>query len=180
MEYIDKEKLMAEVNALSTNGEVRVTAIELSGQDQYCARSSMFIHLTLADVAVTDAVFRLPIQGETHQELYISMVQAINDKLDELATLFKGNRLKPKLWNVPSYQVCAKCGGTRLYSMEFRTDRAIPRLYSPINEGTPEIQQKDIPYCVGGSFCMDCGSFCETVVHLGKMPGTVEEEDDDE
>lgn len=180
MEYIDKEKLMAEVNALSPNGEVRVTAIDLSGQDRYCARSSMIIHLPLMRLTVTDAVLRLLISGKSHQGLYISMIQAINDKLDEIADLIKGNRLKPKLWNIPSYQVCAKCGGLRLYKMELRTDHSIPRLYSPINKGTPEIQQEDIPYRMGGSFCMDCGSFCKTVFRLGKIPGVAEEEDDNE
>lgn len=178
MEYIDKEKLIAEVNALSPKGEVRVTAVDFSGQDPHCYRSSMFIHLILPDLMVTDAVLRLSIHGETYRELYNSMVQAINDKLDELAAMFKRNRLKPKLWNIRSYQVCAKCGGTRLYSMEFRMD-VLPQ-YDPINEGSPEIKQEDVPRHMGGSFCMDCESFCETVVRLGKMPGAKKEEEDDE
>ena len=180
MEHIDKGRLMAEVNALSPKGEVRVTAVDLSGQDQYCTRSSMTVHLSLTDLTVTDAVIALPIRGETHQELYISMVQAVNDKLNELSGLFKGNCLQPKLWSVPSYQVCAKCGGTKLYNMEFRTDYAVPRLYDPINGGTPEIWPEDVPYRRGGAFCMDCGSFCETVTRLGKMPGAAEEAEDDE
>lgn len=94
MEYIDKEKLMAEVNDLSTNGEVRVTAVDLSGQDQYCPRSSITVHLSLVGLTVSDAVMALPIRGENHKELYSSMVQAINDKLDEIAGQFKDNRLK--------------------------------------------------------------------------------------
>lgn len=180
MEYIDKEKLMADANAHSPNGEVRVTAVDLSGQDRYCARSSMIIHPPLMRLTVTDAVLRLPISGKSNQGLYINMIQAINDKLDEIAALIKGNRLKPKLWDIPSYQVCAKCGGFRLYKMELQTDHAIPRLYSPINKESSEVQQEDIPYRMGGSFCMDCGSFCETVFRLGKMPGVAEEEEDND
>ena len=59
-------------------------------------------------------------------------------------------------------QFCRRCGGTRLYEVEFRTDYATPRIFEPVNEGTPALPQEDIPYRLSGTYCMDCQSFCDT------------------
>ena len=59
-------------------------------------------------------------------------------------------------------QVCKRCGGLRIYEVEFRTDYAMPRIFEPVNEGTPALPQEDIPYRISGTYCMDCQSFCDT------------------
>ena len=178
-EHINKKELMAEVNALSSKGAVKVTNMESVGQD-VCSQNGIYVHFSLPKLSSSDFVFFIPIAGETCRELYVNIIQAINDKLCELADAFKKLQLTPKLWSIPHHEVCAKCGGANLYNMEFRTDYAVPRLYSPINEGTPDIEQEDVPYRMGGAYCMDCGAFCETVTRLGKLPDAGEEADGEE
>jgi hypothetical protein len=54
---------------------------------------------------------------------------------------------------------CADCGGTDLYSFEFRTDNAKPRTFDAVNDGSEEIEP---PYRFTGTYCATCGDAVST------------------
>lgn len=55
---------------------------------------------------------------------------------------------------------CMKCGSRRVYSVEFRTDYANARDFTPVNDNLPYEPYIEIPYRMNGYYCMDCDAFC--------------------
>ena len=157
---IDGRKLMEDVNGLSSLISVDGMILHGGGQP----------HLAEVAISCDGGVERGQISfgGETQEAAYASLVNAINERLARYADKIREMQLRPK--GAHDYQACKTCGGTRLYRLEFRTDNAPPRLYDPVNEGTPEISQDDVPCRVGGTYCMDCDGFCETETRFGDLP----------
>lgn len=111
----------------------------------------------------------IPFTGRTFQEAYQSLLNEVNEKVRIFSRNVYEMRMMPKIGGLKQYQICRKCGGTRLYEFEFRTDCAAPRLYTPVNADTPEITQAEIPYRVEGTYCMDCQGFRDTDIRYGVL-----------
>lgn len=118
--------------------------------------------------------------GRTFLEAYQSLLNAVNKKVRLFSCNIRKMLMTPKISGLEQHQICRSCGGTRLYTFEFRTDYAVPRIYSPVNKGTPEITQDDVPYRVGGTYCMDCHSFCDTDISYGMLKSLEESDNSDE
>jgi hypothetical protein len=54
--------------------------------------------------------------------------------------------------------VCADCNSSDVYSVEFRTDNAMPRLINTMNPGQKELPEDEVPYRLSGYYCADCQS----------------------
>jgi len=158
---IDLEQLQKQVNALS--GEIAVNAIQLSETAERSHRAEITLQLDREKKLDGTVIF----QGQTHEEAYQSLVNAINQAVRTLSDSVRIKQLPLK--DMESYQACRRCGGTRLYDLEFRTDYAKARKHDAVNPGSPELTDDDVPYYVSGTFCMDCQSFCETDQVLGSI-----------
>ncbi len=171
---IDGERLLKELNELS--GDVMVPRFHINSP------ANGIPHL--ADVVIRrehgqDISWTVSFGGEQHEDAYISFVNALNKKLAAQADEFQHMEVFPKQNSYPGYKVCRRCGGHRLYHLEFRTDHAAPRLYDPVNAESPQISQDDVPYRVSGTYCLDCDSFCETRTVLGRLnPGCGDADND--
>jgi len=158
---IDGERLKNEVDALST--VIHVSQVRISAQDGQDHEADLFVFLPKGGTQEGTVTF----QGKTYDEAFQSLVNTVNQKLCRYTKRVRDMQILPKTGK--RYEVCSQCGGTRLYYFEFRTDYAAPGQYDPVNEGTPTIKQQDVPYRVGGTYCMDCGSFCNTETRLGEL-----------
>lgn len=87
---IDKEKLIETVNALSVTGDVYITIVEIFGQDDV---DGNYLEVRLPG---DDELILTGFDGETFDEILVSIVREINSKLDELAEEIRGNKLKLK------------------------------------------------------------------------------------
>ena len=160
---IDIGELINEVNGLSKSKTVQVSEIQLAAKGEE----------HIAKVTVTgnlNGEFSLSFKGADYETALINLLNAINDYLSNLSRGIYGHRIKTTKSRYPQYKVCRKCGGHRIYYMDFRTDYAIPRSYSPLNKGVKELGQEDLPYHVEGEYCMDCNDFCETDEKFGYVP----------
>ena len=167
---IDGERLKNEVDALSA--VIHVSQVRISAQDGQDHEADLFVFLPKGGTQEGTVTF----QGRTYDEAFQSLVNTVNQKLCRYTRRVRDMQILPKTGK--RYEVCGQCGGTRLYYFEFRTDYAAPGQYDPVNEGTPTITQEDVPYRVGGTYCMDCGSFCNTETRLGE-PARPDVMDDD-
>lgn len=121
----------------------------------------------------------IPFSGRTFQEAYQSLLNEVNEKVRIFSHNVYKMQMTPKMGGLKQYQICRKCGGTHLYEFEFRTDCAAPRIYNPVNTGTPEITQDEIPYRVEGTYCMDCQGFCDTDIRYGMLENAEDTDDND-
>lgn len=63
----------------------------------------------------------------------------------------------------PTISVCADCGSTKVYYIEFRTDGgATARTLDAVNDGVEELDNDDLPKYLGGYYCHACSSLCST------------------
>lgn len=172
---IDKENLISAVNALSKSKDIMIMELRLKGED-HC--DSSYVEVLFPYYSGNRDAICVDFEGETYQEMLFSIVQGINDALADAENRIKENRLELK--NAPTYRVCNRCGSSRLYELEFRTDYALPRLDHPVNAGTPELSQDALPYRISGTFCMGCREFCDPVIHIGSLPKAKNENGSDE
>lgn len=161
---IDIGELISEVNVLSKSKTVQVSEIQLAtkGKEEHIAKVTV--------TASLNGKFSLSFKAADYETALINLLNAINDYLSNLSKGIYGQRIKTMKSRYPRYKVCRKCGGHRIYYMDFRTDYAIPKSYSPLNNGVKELEQEDLPYHVEGEYCMDCDNFCETDERFGYIP----------
>lgn len=160
---IDAELLREKVDACSSTihiSQVRIACRENGGHeaDVYYFQSGG--HKLTGTISFS---------GDTFQDAFNSLLNMLNDLVRKYSNNIRKMLLTPKDSAQEQYQVCRNCGGTNLYALEFRTDYAVPRKYGPVNAGTPEITQDDVPYYVDGIYCMDCKSFCDTDTRYGSL-----------
>jgi hypothetical protein len=55
-------------------------------------------------------------------------------------------------------KVCVECESREVYSVEFRTDYALPRYLDPVNKDIAEIDDEELPYRLEGHYCHGCNS----------------------
>ena len=161
---IDGERLLRALNALSES--IRVPNLYLNDPEN---GKPHMADVTLLRENSPDQYWQIAFDGSCHEDAYGAFINALNDKLEAQAKSFQSLQVIPKAAGLQQYEVCAICGGHRLYLLEFRSDYAPPRLYEPVNQGTPEISQSDVPYRISGTYCMDCHNFCETRHRIGTL-----------
>lgn len=64
--------------------------------------------------------------------------------------------------------VCADCGSSNVYSIEFRTDYTNARSIDPLNDNE-DIGNDDLPYYLSGHYCRNCESLCSIKVKKVKL-----------
>lgn len=158
------ERLRTEISALCT--DVVVESVKIGDQT---AKELHTAQINLLCVPEGEQKKTIRFSGETYEDAYNALVNKINERLNVYVKGILQKQLKGR--GKATYKICRSCGSSRLYHFEFRTDYALPRLYYPVNEGTPEIDQDDVPYQVSGTYCMECKSFCETETRLGALNG---------
>ena len=84
---VDKEKLIETVNALSQNEDVFITGIEIFGQDDV---DGNYLEVQLPG---NGEPILTGFDGDTYDEILMSIVREINIKLDELAENIRGSKL---------------------------------------------------------------------------------------